>query len=250
VTQTGWHREFLRPAYWPVADWEYTPERTARELDYLVGRLPAGAGATVLDAGCGLGRHAIGLASRGWRVTGVDCRTDALAEARRRAERAGAAAASFVCADLFAGPPLRGGSVAAAICLQSFGWGSDDDQRALLAGLHHMLAPGGVLVLDVTNPIAIFANYQPAGSAQIDGVSYLFERAYDVTQGRSRGTVVAATAPADPVRHDIRMYTAPEVRGLLAAAGFTVEVIDSDFAAAKPAAMQSRYLQYVARRQG
>lgn len=138
----GWYRNFMRSAYWPIADWECTPARTARELAYLVRRLPARA--AVLDAGCGLGRHTIGLARRGWPVIGVDCRADALGEARRRAAREGARRARFVCADLFAEAPLREGSVAAAVCMQAFGWGTEADQRALLDGLCRMLVPGGL----------------------------------------------------------------------------------------------------------
>jgi len=40
-------------------------------------------GGTVLDAGCGTGRHAIELGRRGYAVCGVDMSADLLAEARR-----------------------------------------------------------------------------------------------------------------------------------------------------------------------
>jgi SAM-dependent methyltransferase len=190
------------------------------------------------------------LAGRGWRVTGIDCRADALAQARDRAGRAGIDQVRFVCADLFAGPPLRGGSIGAAICLQAFGWGADADQRALLDGLRAMLAPGGTLILDVTNPTWIFANYQPGATAQINGIEYVFHRRYDLITGRSSGTVVAADSPADPVGHDIRLYTAPEISALLTDAGFTVEAVDADFAVAAQPLLQTRYLQFVARRTG
>jgi SAM-dependent methyltransferase len=44
---------------------------------------------TALDLGCGTGRHAVYLASRGWKVTGVDLVPRALAAARDRATAAG-----------------------------------------------------------------------------------------------------------------------------------------------------------------
>lgn len=42
-----------------------------------------------LDLACGNGRHALWLAERGWRVTGVDFSTEALRQARERASKLG-----------------------------------------------------------------------------------------------------------------------------------------------------------------
>lgn len=42
-----------------------------------------------LDIGCGTGRDSVYLAQRGWTVTGVDCVTQALDAARRRAKSSG-----------------------------------------------------------------------------------------------------------------------------------------------------------------
>jgi histidinol-phosphate/aromatic aminotransferase/cobyric acid decarboxylase-like protein/SAM-dependent methyltransferase len=246
VTTPGWHRDYPRPDCWPIADWEYTQARTARELAYLVRRLPTGA--AVLDAGCGLGRHTIGLARRGWPVIGMDRRADVLMQARHRSAREGARRARFVCADLFVDAPLRKGSVAAAVCIQAFGWGKEADQQALLDGLCRMLVPGGLLILDVTNPAWIVSHCQPTGTAEIDGVTYLFDCSYDVAESRSRGSVAVVGSTADPVLHDIRLYTAPEVRRLLTEAGFAVEAIDADFAAGEATTIRTRYLQFVARR--
>jgi SAM-dependent methyltransferase len=43
----------------------------------------------VLDLGCGSGAHAVALAARGWRVTGIDIIPEALDRARNRADQAG-----------------------------------------------------------------------------------------------------------------------------------------------------------------
>lgn len=235
----------MRPTYWPIADWEYTAERTAREIAYLSARLPSPG--RLLDAGCGLGRHASVLAEKGWSVLGVDCRTDVLAEARRRLDAAPAPARGprFACADLFQGVPVRPASLDAAICLQSFGWGSEADQLTLLCGLREALRPGGVLVLDVTNPTWILANYAPRAQACIDGVERVFERGYDVASGRSRGRT---SAPDGPIEHDIRLYHPPEVRRLLRTAGFEVIAEDADFEVDARVGLGTRYVQFVARR--
>src|SRR4030095_2805277 len=51
-------------------------------------RRGAGPGARVLDAGCGNGRYAVGLARRGYAVTGVDRSPALLDEARARIDEA------------------------------------------------------------------------------------------------------------------------------------------------------------------
>lgn len=49
-----------------------TPERTRKELDNILSVLELPRGASVLDVGCGFGRHSLALAECGYQVTGVD----------------------------------------------------------------------------------------------------------------------------------------------------------------------------------
>ena len=70
------------PAEWPVAFFDddylkmylpqFTPERTEQEVDFIEAALALAPGDAVLDLACGFGRHAIRMAKRGFRVTGVD----------------------------------------------------------------------------------------------------------------------------------------------------------------------------------
>jgi len=61
---------------------------TVREVDFLIEALQVSPGASILDIGCGTGRHAAELARRGYRVTGVDISAGMLAQARQRAAAA------------------------------------------------------------------------------------------------------------------------------------------------------------------
>ena len=62
-----------------------TDTMASAEVHQIVRLLDARPGASMLDLGCGLGRHALALARRGFRVTGVDRATRYLDAARRRA---------------------------------------------------------------------------------------------------------------------------------------------------------------------
>src|SRR5262245_17410015 len=53
-------------------------EEAARLVDRLIDRLHPSAGAAVLDLGCGSGRHAKRLGSRGFRVTGIDLSAESI----------------------------------------------------------------------------------------------------------------------------------------------------------------------------
>jgi SAM-dependent methyltransferase len=62
---------------------------TRQEVDFIVELFALQPGHTILDMGCGTGRHAVELAKRGMHVTGVDQSSGMLAEARKAAESAG-----------------------------------------------------------------------------------------------------------------------------------------------------------------
>ena len=136
---------------------------TEQEVSFLIEELGLTPGMTVLDVGCGPGRHCVALARRGIRSIGVDISERFVTVARELAEREGVAELTeFHRADARAmvGDPridasLRpGGGVDAAIslCQGAFGLGGgttpDDPQNlapdsAVLNGIRSALVPGG-----------------------------------------------------------------------------------------------------------
>ena len=68
------------------------------------------AGATVLEAGCGVGAQTVALATRspGARILSIDISAESLAAARERARAAGVANVTFQQADLHAVPSAPG----------------------------------------------------------------------------------------------------------------------------------------------
>ncbi|MDK1475854.1 class I SAM-dependent methyltransferase [Streptomyces sp. 549] len=79
------------------------PFFVAKPDENLVTHLDRGAitGTRALDLGCGPGRNALELASRGWDVTAIDLSSEAIAWARERADASGASV-RFVHGDAFA----------------------------------------------------------------------------------------------------------------------------------------------------
>lgn len=82
-TRADWYADFfggLAVEFWLRI---VPPEATRQEADFLERALALAPGARVLDVPCGGGRHAVALAQRGYRLTGIDRSTDFLAAARR-----------------------------------------------------------------------------------------------------------------------------------------------------------------------
>lgn len=136
---------------------------TEQEVDFLMGALGLSAGMTVLDVGCGPGRHAVAFAKRGVRVVGVDISERFIEVAGDVADREGVAElvelhradARAMVGDGRFDAALRDGEgfdAAISLCQGAFGLGGpaggSDPQNlapdtAVLSGIGAALAPGG-----------------------------------------------------------------------------------------------------------
>lgn len=95
-----WHEddafwEAFGPLMFTEEAWRAAPDEVEALIDLLV-LVPSDA---LLDLGCGVGRHTLELARRGYQVTGVDRTATYLAEAQSRAEEEGLPD-RFVAADM------------------------------------------------------------------------------------------------------------------------------------------------------
>jgi 2-polyprenyl-3-methyl-5-hydroxy-6-metoxy-1,4-benzoquinol methylase len=125
-------------------------ERTERELDFVVDRLALTPPMSILDVGCGFGRHTIGLAQRGFAVTGIDPSSVMLARACALAGET-AVSPQFIEAT---GEQFRSDHrFDAAICLfNTLGQLSlKGDNRGLIANVAQLLKPSGRFVVEVPN---------------------------------------------------------------------------------------------------
>jgi SAM-dependent methyltransferase len=224
---------------WPVAffDDDYlriyramiSPELTAGEVDFLEAALALPAGGEVLDVACGYGRHAIGLARRGYRVTGVDFNPHYLEAAGRDATAAGAeTAARWVMADMRALPFERDFDGVYSY-FTSFGYFSDEENERVLAGVARALRPGGRFLLDVLNRDWILTHpQQRVWNPLEDGSLLMEETSLDLRRSLvlNRQIHVAPQSGAQITKEfTLRAYSCAELESLCARHGLVVREV-------------------------
>jgi ubiquinone/menaquinone biosynthesis C-methylase UbiE len=138
-------------------------KNTAAEADFLIEELNLPKGSSILDVGCGTGRHSIELARRGYRMTGIDISSGMLAEAKEAAVKGGVEvewiksnAARFELEKLF--------DAALCLCEGAFGLlGSADDpvehQLAILRNINRALKPKAKTIFTVLNGMMMIRKY-------------------------------------------------------------------------------------------
>jgi 2-polyprenyl-3-methyl-5-hydroxy-6-metoxy-1,4-benzoquinol methylase len=119
----------------------------------------------LLDVGCGAGRHAVELARRGYRVTGVDLSRGMLAEAQKAAEAAGVSVEWVHCPaqDYRAPEPFDGVYSVCEGALSLLGMADAFDRdEPILANLYAALRPGGYALVTVLNGMRFLRMYGEA----------------------------------------------------------------------------------------
>ncbi len=195
----------------------------------LLGIAPRGA---LLDLGCGVGRHSIEFARRGYAVTGVDRTRAFLAEARRRAQAEGLAT-EFVEADMrvFRRPSAFD---AAINCFTTFGYFENPDEDLKVAkNLFASLRTDGRVVIDVMGKEILARRFRERDWHRYpDGTIFLEERAlrsgWDWLE--NRWTLIKGSERYEAVLSH-RIYSGTELAGLLRSAGFAGVTLYGSFAA-------------------
>lgn len=151
--------------YGPIGDWQGShydrnafTRGTEQEAGFLVDALGLSAPATVLDVGCGTGRHARALRATGATVVGLDLSLGLLRAAAAR-QRGG-----WVQADARR-LPLGDGCIDAVVSLCQGGFGiTPGGDAAVLAEMVRVLRPGGRLALTAFS-LAFAARWLVEGDA-------------------------------------------------------------------------------------
>jgi SAM-dependent methyltransferase len=178
------------------------------------------AGGAVLDLACGPGRHAIPLAQRGCRVTGVDRSAFLLERARDRATTLGVEV-EWVESDMrsFRRP---GAFDLALLMFTSFGFFRDDTENArVLENVASSLRPGGALVLDMMGKEVLARVFTETDAHDTpDGLVIHRRRVTNNWSRLENEWILIANGQTQTFRFGHWIYSARELTSMLTGAGF------------------------------
>lgn len=215
-SKTFWQEFFDRHA--PNYDDNVFTKNTRVEVDFLFEIMSLKAGMTLLDVGCGTGRHSIELAKRGIQVTGLDISESMLNQARQKAT------AEEVTVNWIQGNATNFSFPSpfdAAICLCEGAFNLIDQQEdalthdlSILRNTANSLKPGAPFVLTAMNGYATIRqmNDEAVEAGQFDPATMMSQ--YEDEWQLPEGKVIV------PIRE--RLFIPPEIAAMMHHAGFEV----------------------------
>ncbi len=202
------------------------------DIEQILSMTKIKAGAPVLDLCCGIGRHSLELARRGYRVTAVDRTRVYLNQARKQALKKGLQI-EFIREDMrrFCRPR----SFDCIINLYtSFGYFENprDDQR-VLGKVYRSLRNGGTFVLEMMSKEILARIFVERDWQEHEGVILLAERKVCDNWSRiSNRWIVITKKDRYELTFTHRIYSAAELCGLFDRAGFRSVRVFGDFSGA------------------
>src|SRR5262249_27863779 len=201
-----------------------TQRQTEREAQFVAESLgvPPGTTGALLDLGCGYGRHAMELAQKGYKVTGLDLSLPLLIRAADAARRS-SLSLDFIHRDMR--EMTFENEFDAAYCMfASFGYFDDDTNRKVAANLQRALKPGGKVLIDVVNrdyltkdlPTRVW--WQGEGCVVLEEVDFN----YFTSRLQVQRSIVFEDGRQSEQEISIRSYSLHEIGKVLHHAGFRV----------------------------
>ncbi len=210
---------------------------------------------SILDLGCGNGRHMLSLRKAGYDVNGVDISKSLLTIAERRLIQ-GRVDAPLVEAD-FRFLPFRSGAFSSVLSLDtSFGYmPSEEEDLGTLREVNRVLSEGGVLLIDVFNRERIMKRHRSSANVGLTRVSFRLLQTFPKLSGLFKwreypdflflakrnvtpdGNLLRdlwvfqekKTGKITVVEHVVRLYSLPQLNKFIEKMGFGVFAVFGDY---------------------
>jgi SAM-dependent methyltransferase len=136
----------------------------------------------------------------------------------------------------------------AVMIFNSFGYFPDDENLMVLRGLARALKPGGLLGFDVANRDGVLANFHPHYVTEKDDALMINRFSFEAHSGRLHNQrIIIRGGVRKDLPFSVRLYSATEMRGLLAQAGLELTQLYAEWDAS-PLAFDSPSMVVIAKK--
>lgn len=214
-----WTEEYFDDIYLKYFLLQQDEARTKAQVDFIEKFLKPKF--YVLDAGCGIGRHSIELAKRGYSVLGVDSNSKYIEIARNRKNDLNLMNVNFEALDMRNLNFLE--KFDAVINMwSSFGYFDDESNKKILINFFNALKKDGILILDIENRDYILKYFIRETFKEKEGGVFILERRKFNPINSVVSThryIVGPNLRKDYIRH-VRIYSLTEIINLFKEVGF------------------------------
>lgn len=204
-------------------------EAAATEVEQIIKILEIRKGSKILDLCCGYGRHAILLAKKGYKITGLDFSEPFLKKAQKDTEAAGVKV-NWIRKDM-RDIPLEDMFDAVINMFTSFGYfESDADNLKVLKEVSKCLKLGGNFLIDTVNREYIIKNFQNKSWDKIDESKFVLDdRELNLFKSRiSTKNIFIDKSRREERYLSLRLYTLTEMIKMLKQANLEVKSVFGD----------------------
>ena len=224
---SDWWRSFFDEDYIRIWSGMMPETEIQAQCEGLWSLLQLRGGSRVLDAGCGYGRLALPLAERGANVVGVDQSSALLSHAENTRGEVPRSRLRYLRQDLRYRLPENDFDAAFNV-FTSIGFGTEDDDRAILITMHDAVRPGGLVLLEAIQRDAVVAFMAMRGGQMSmrrpDGILVHHQSTFDPVAGTITGTWYWSGAGGSGEKTArMHVYTAGELVRLVESAGLAVK---------------------------
>jgi ubiquinone/menaquinone biosynthesis C-methylase UbiE len=227
---SNWYENFFHGVSLDLWRKAISPKQTKAEADFLVKAVQCTAGAHLLDVPCGNGRLSFELASRGYRVTGLDISKEFIQEAMSRlsppADAGGTdliAPVEFLLGNM---RNIEGEAIYDGVyCFgNSFGFLEYSDMESFLGGVARALKPGARFVIETGMAAeSVIPKFEAQTSHQIEDILLTIKERYLAEESCiDTEYVFERNGEVESRKAKHWIYTVAEIRRMLERAGFEV----------------------------
>lgn len=214
-----WYKDWFNSPYYHIL-YSHRNELEAEEfIQKLTGYLAPALLAKMLDLACGKGRHSIFLHALGFEVLGVDLSENSISEARKH-EKPGL---HFQVGDMRNVVENEAFDYVFSL-FTSFGYFSDEGNKAMLNATYQNLKPKGTFVLDYLNPEKVKQVLVPYAQIEKQGIQFTIVK--KIEDEKVLKTIEIQDGPNQMTYcESVRLISKKELSSWLIETGFSIQNI-------------------------